>query len=103
MADSNQNLSEQNEKSLALSREAADALLDGKAYAVRVVGPNPCQWCSDRQGQVLSIWDVINGIADHKNGQCSFLYIAINDDLLDSSSIISVDGFNMLIIDVKER
>ena len=94
----------ENEGRLALSREAADALVDGKVYAVRVVGPNPCQWCSDRQGQVLSTWDVIHGgrDVDHINGQCSFLYLTVNDDLLDSSSIISVDGLNMLIIDVKD-
>lgn len=79
--------------------EATQALVDGMAWAVRVNGPRPCPWCADRQGQILPIWDVINGIVDHENGQCTFLFLPIDDPLLDDSVVHTTTvGIDILII-----
>lgn len=81
-----------------IQNEATQALVDGMVWAVRIIGPKACAWCSDRDGQVLPIWDVINGIADHKYGQCSWLFLGVDDPLLDDSVVKSVDGVDMLVI-----
>ena len=88
---------------LRLQSEATQALIDGMAYAVRINGPNPCPWCADRQGQVLPIWDVINGIADHEFGQCSFLFLPDGDPLLDGKEKKTlVSGVEIFVIPVAD-
>jgi hypothetical protein len=85
---------------MGMVEEATQALIDGKAWAVRVNGPRPCPWCADRQGQILPIWDVINGVSDHEFGQCSYLFLRIDDPLLDGSVVhTTASGIDILVID----
>jgi hypothetical protein len=51
------------------------AMLNGYTRARRKVSSIACEICSELDGEVVDIFAVMSGSADHKNGQCTFTFL----------------------------